>query len=335
MTDHNAPDKGLLQPLISVLLPVYNGAPYLRGAIESILGQSYATFELIIINDGSRDDSAEIIASFSDTRIRSYHQENQGLAATLNRGIGLAAGEIIVRQDQDDISLPQRFMRQVEFLQAHPRCAMVGTWAEIWVDDQRTDRAHRHPVDNAMIQLELLFTNPFVHSSVMIRTKCLQEVGGYAVDPTRQPPEDYELWSRIARTHEVANIPECLVIYREVGGSMSRSTNPQFWERVVNICQENIQAVLGCDYNREPIRGVVRLYHGINDHTRRPRTKELVILMRDIADAFETRYPEHCRQVRVKLTSFFTISLHCHYARSMGATLARLLVKLRSLWLFR
>ena len=97
---------GTQLPLVSVVLPVYNGAAYLREAVDSILAQTYRSFELIIINDGSKDDSASIIAQFDDPRIRSFSQANQGLAATLNRGIGLAQGAYIARQDQDDISLP-------------------------------------------------------------------------------------------------------------------------------------------------------------------------------------------------------------------------------------
>ena len=207
-------DKNISRPLVSVILPVYNGAVYLREAIESILDQSYANFELIIINDGSRDDSERIIKSIPDARIRYYCQENQGLPATLNRGIELSRGEFIARQDQDDISFPQRLERQVEFLETHPRCGMLGTWAEIWVNDVRTDRAHRHPADNVTLQYSLLFNNPFVHSSVMIRREVFERVGLYCNDRSRQPPEDYELWSRVSRVFEVSNIPEIHLIYR-------------------------------------------------------------------------------------------------------------------------
>src|SRR5450830_803139 len=102
MTDYKGANKITTQPLVSVLLPVYNGELYIREAIESILAQTYSNFELIIINDGSSDDSERIINSFLDPRIRYYRQENQGLPATLNRGIELSKGEIIARQDQDD-----------------------------------------------------------------------------------------------------------------------------------------------------------------------------------------------------------------------------------------
>ena len=209
-------------PLVSVIFPVYNGAAYLREAIESILAQTYSNFELIIINDGSKDDSAMIIEQFRDPRIRFYSQVNQGLAATLNRAIGLTQGEYVARQDQDDISLPQRFEKQVAFLQTHPDHGMVGTWAEIWEGDKKTPRMHKHPAETAALKFALLFDNQFVHSSMMICRKVFDKVGLYSIDKTRQPPEDYELWSRVVREFEVANIPEPLVVYREMPGSMSR-----------------------------------------------------------------------------------------------------------------
>jgi glycosyltransferase involved in cell wall biosynthesis len=231
-------DKGL--PLVSVLLPVYNGEEYLAEAIQSILDQTYKRFELIIINDGSSDRSAEIIRSFRDDRITALDQENCGLASTLNRAISMARGKYLARQDQDDISLPQRFEKQVAFLDSHPEYGMVGTWAEIWDNIRKTERVHRHPVDSLTLKFELLFNNPFVHSSMMIRKAAIEKVGMYSTDKLRQPPEDYELWSRMARYYEIANIPETLLIYREVPKSMSRmGTNP-FLDKLLQISAENI-----------------------------------------------------------------------------------------------
>ena len=145
-----------LTPAISVLLPVYNGSPYLAEAIDSILNQTRNDFELIILNDGSKDNSAGIVHEYDDPRIRYYEHENIGLAATLNRGIGVSAGAFIARQDQDDISRPERFARQMTYLAAHPECVLVGTWADIWSENRGTERTLRHPTDNALIKLELL-----------------------------------------------------------------------------------------------------------------------------------------------------------------------------------
>jgi glycosyltransferase involved in cell wall biosynthesis len=229
-----------MQPSVSVVLPVYNCTAYVGEAIESILAQTHADFELIVIDDGSTDDTPRIVQRHRDPRLRFYSQANRGLAATLNRGIELANGRYIARQDQDDISRPERLRRQAAFLDAHPHCALVGTWAEIWVGRTPTDRVHRHPSENAVLQYELLLDNPFVHSSVMLRKEALEAVGNYSTDRERQPPEDFELWSRIARKYEVANVPETLHVYREVPGSMSRAGDSPFVNHLVTICAENI-----------------------------------------------------------------------------------------------
>src|SRR6267378_876440 len=205
-----------MQPSISVVLPVYNCPHYVGEAIDSVLAQTFSEYELILIDDGSTDDTPSVLTRYKDSRIRLVTQDNRGLAATLNRGIELATGRYIARQDQDDASLPERLEKQIAFLDAHPNCALVGTWAQIWKERAPTARAHRHAGDDATLKFELLLNNPFVHSSVMMRKAALDRVGVYSTDKTRQPPEDFELWSRIAREYAVANIPEMLHVYREV-----------------------------------------------------------------------------------------------------------------------
>ena len=226
--------------MISVVLPVYNCPEYVGQAIESILAQTFSEYELLIIDDGSTDETPSVLARYKDHRLRLFTQSNRGLAATLNRGIELARGQYIARQDQDDISYPDRFAKQIAFFEAHPNCALLGTWAEIWRGNSKSDRQHKHPSENALLHYELLLNNPFVHSSVMIRRLAIDHVGPYCTDSRRQPPEDFELWSRIARLYEVANIPEVLHIYREVPGSMSRDGSSPFLDHLVTITAENI-----------------------------------------------------------------------------------------------
>jgi glycosyltransferase involved in cell wall biosynthesis len=248
-------------PLISVLFPVYNGGVYLEDAVQSILCQTYENIELIIINDGSFDNSVSIIQKFKDHRIQLYNQTNQGLAATLNRAIKLAKGEFLARQDADDISFPERFEKQVAFLKSYPSVGMVGTWAEIWDKNKKTKRSHKHPSENLILKFELLFDSPFVHSSMMIRKNVFDKIGLYSTDRLRQPPEDYELWCRVAREFEVANIPEILHIYREIPGSMSRIGPNPFLERLLNMSAENIAWVTGRDFHDPDITDLAALAH--------------------------------------------------------------------------
>ena len=185
-------------PTVSVLLPVYNGAAYLQAAIDSVLAQTFTDFEVIIIDDGSADATPQILAAFTDPRIKSVRQDNAGLVTALNRGIALAQGRYLARQDHDDLSLPTRFEKQVAFLDAHPDHALLGTRSQIWRGEDPTGRGHDHAVDDASLRFDLLFDSPFVHSSVMMRTDAVRAAGGYSRDPAHQPPEDYELWSRLS-----------------------------------------------------------------------------------------------------------------------------------------
>lgn len=253
------------KPKISVILPVYNGQDYLTEAIDSVLSQSFSDFELIIVNDGSTDGSAAIIEKLGDSRIRFFQQSNKGLAATLNRAISLARGAYIARQDQDDVCLPSRFERQVAFLDANPDVGMVGTSAEIRVGNERTNRYLKHPVANASLKFGLLFDNHFVHSSVMIRRSVLEGLGGYSEDSARQPPEDYELWSRVMKKYKLANLPEVLLAYREVEGSMSRTGLNPFLPNLIKISSENIAWASGLSVDSSEVIAISKLSRGVYD----------------------------------------------------------------------
>lgn len=208
-------------PLVSVVMAVKNGGNYLNDSVNSILNQTFKNFEFIIIDDGSIDNTLEILKEYSDPRIRIFSQENIGLAKSLNRGLALAKGKYIARQDHDDISLPTRLDQQVKFLDVHPKVALVGTGAEIHNESGSTGRFHDHPTNSAELKFNLIFNNPFVHTSWMFRKDEIMGIGGYTEDKNRQPPEDYELVSRVAQIYEIANLPDRLVLYREVSQSMS------------------------------------------------------------------------------------------------------------------
>lgn len=247
-------------PLVSVVLPVYNGEKYLRDSIESILDQSYSNLELVAINDGSGDGSGAIIKSFKDERIRYFEQDNQGVAKTLNRGIMLARGKYIARMDADDVSMPQRLQKQVSFLESHQEYGLLGTWAEIWEESRKTNRCLKHPPTDAELRFELIFDSFFVHSSVMIRKSVLEKAGFYNPDMKGQP-EDLELWSRIVKECKVANIPEILHVYREVGGSLCRSGAPHFQDKVISLCAENLAYYSDNRFTERLYKNVAALAH--------------------------------------------------------------------------
>jgi glycosyltransferase involved in cell wall biosynthesis len=256
-----------LNPTVSVVLSVRNGGPDLPKALETILNQTFSDFELIAINNGSTDGTREFLDQIADPRVRVYHQEDKGLAAALNRGISLARGRYIARQDHDDLADPSRIAKQVEFLDTHPEYGLVGTRAEIWVGDKPSGRFHDHPADDDILRFDLLFNNPFVHSSVMIRKSALDHVGVYTTDPARQPPEDYELWSRISRHYRVANLTERLTVYREVPFSMSRVSAQPFLQKLVIISSENLAHTIGATVPQQLHVDIAALIHGVEAST--------------------------------------------------------------------
>jgi hypothetical protein len=248
-------------PTVSVVLSVRNGGQDLPQALETILTQSFADLELIVINNGSTDGTGAYLDGIADPRVRVFHQADAGLAAALNRGISLARGRYIARQDHDDLAEASRIAKQVKFLDAHPDHALVGTRAEIWIGDKPSGRFHDHPTEDEILRFDLLLNNPFVHSSVMMRKSALDHVGGYTTDPARQPPEDYELWSRISKHYRVANLGERLTVYREIASSMSRAGAQPFLEKLVTISSENLAYATGATAPQQVYVDLAALVH--------------------------------------------------------------------------
>lgn len=280
------------KPLISVILPVYNGEKYLHESIKSILNQTFDNFELFIIDDNSQDSSIQIIKSYPDIRIRLKHNhKNLGLSATLNRGIKLSHGQYVARQDQDDIAYPTRLEKQATFLLSHPGYGMVGTWAHVWRENERTNNYHKHPIDTMILKFFLLFQNPFVHSSIMLRREVFDHVGLYSTDSKRQPPEDYELWSRIARNYDVANIGEILQVYRETKMSMSRDEANPFDQRLLSISCENIAFASGRkSLDRDVIDLCALLQGNMSRLSVKPNFHAISFILNEAAKSIEKRH---------------------------------------------
>ena len=209
-------------PKVSVLMTVYNGEKFLRESIESILCQTFDDFEFIIIDDGSTDASPNIMASFSDPRLVFVQQENIGQTKSLNKGLHLARGEYVARQDADDISLPDRFEKQAAYLDAHPEVVVVGG-SVIRVDEQGNAlRRLVFPQTHRKVRKRLRQgINPLVHTTVMFRRREIVSLGGYNEHfPVIQ---DCELWFRVSECFRLANLPDVLCYYRFHPKSLSSS----------------------------------------------------------------------------------------------------------------
>jgi Glycosyl transferase family 2 len=236
-----------ITPRVTVLMAVYNGELHLREAIESIIRQTFQDFEFLIINDGSTDRTRELILSYDDPRIRLVDNKHQlGLTRSLNRGLRLAEGEWIARQDADDVSEPERLARQVGFLEKHNEVALLGAWYRKIDSDGAVIGNRELPCSWTQIRWSLLFICPFVHSAVMLRKSLLVEQIGF-YDEAFAYAQDYDLWSRIARRFSVANLAEYLVDYRTTAESMTLTYGDTVEDEIFRIRTANLAPLVGSD----------------------------------------------------------------------------------------
>lgn len=214
----------MTQPAISVVMSVYNGAPYLRAAIDSILAQTFGDFEFLILDDGSSDGSGAIVQDYAarDARIRLIQRENRGLITSLNELIVAARAPLLARMDADDVALPERFARQVDFLAIHVDYGVVGS-QRINIDTAGQPMAEAGP-DYALDHDQFLGIigkhSLLCHSSVMMRTGLVRAVGGYHA--AFRHCEDFDLWLRLAGVTRLCSLPDTLLCYRHSPGQVSQ-----------------------------------------------------------------------------------------------------------------
>jgi glycosyltransferase involved in cell wall biosynthesis len=202
-------------PVVSVLMSVYNGERYLREAIVSILEQSFTNFEFIIVDDGSSDKSADIINEFKDQRIvRLINTSNHGLAYSLNRGLKIARGQYVARQDADDISIPERLSKQVNFLQQNETIQLVGTGSK-WIDaGGNLDRIWIPPTNPNEIQQRILRSIPVLHATIMFNLGSLKLIDGF-YDESYPVAQDTDFLFRFSEAWDISNIDEALYVVRQ------------------------------------------------------------------------------------------------------------------------
>lgn len=200
-------------PVVTVLMPVHNGAAFLRPAIDSILRQSFTDFEFIIVDDCSSDESVAMVQSFRDSRIRLLHAPDRlRICGALNLGLDHATGRFVARMDADDISRPRRLEKQVARLTRHSDVALCGAWVSRFWGDGR-GHVDKRPISDDDVRAYALFDNPLVHSTVMIRREVL-DTFTIRYDEAYRNAEDYDLWIRMFPHGRAVNLPEVLLDYR-------------------------------------------------------------------------------------------------------------------------
>ena len=204
-------------PTVSVCMPVYNADPYIRDATESILRQTFTDFEFIIIDDGSSDDSRQILEELArrDARIRLVSRPNTGYTIALNEALSMARGHYLARMDADDVSMPDRFEKQVDYLRSHPDCVLVGS--RIMTIDPFGSPLYEpnHKLSHEDIESQLLAGVGWaiVHPVSMMVREHVTALNGYRVE--MEPSEDLDLFLRLAERGRIANLPQVLLHYRQ------------------------------------------------------------------------------------------------------------------------
>jgi glycosyltransferase involved in cell wall biosynthesis len=298
--------RGVSAPRVSAITGTYNGERFLRPAIESILNQTFRDFELIVIDDCSTDSTVRILAEFKDARLTIVRNaRNLGIAETLNKGLALARAEYIALQDHDDVSDRTRFQHQVDFLDAHPDVAVVGSACR--AIDESGALKWDHPVacENIELKWKLLFDNPFRHTSLMLRRRAVEAVAKYSLNPQYRFAEDYDLVSRIANLYRVANVPMRLVDWRIYPTSASGLNGEQQWNAGFEIARQNICRLLR--FNEIELR----LQLGLRALT---NSVDLTISGRDVRDSI--RLLESLIAAFYKNPEFSAVAVSKHRRRS-------------------
>jgi glycosyltransferase involved in cell wall biosynthesis len=232
-------------PTVSVIIPAYNRAQWIGASIQSVLDQTYTDYEIIVVDDGSTDDTAEVIRAFTD-RVRYVYQENGGAAAARNRGMRESRGEYLAFLDSDDLFMPEKLQKQVEYLQHNPHIGMVYS-AYSNIDGNNNELGIVSAQHTGHIYRQFLFHCNIQTSTIMIRRQVAKAVGEF--DVYLRLPEDIDYWIRIARHYEIGAIDEPLSRFRTHPGNIERDP-----EKILNyflyIAEKNLDDDTGPIFHR-------------------------------------------------------------------------------------
>lgn len=279
-------------PKISVILPVYNAEAFIADAVNSILTQSVQDFELILIDDASSDRTSELLAGMSDPRIRLVrHDTNRGLVASLNEGLLLARGNFIARMDHDDIALPDRFARQLAFLERHHSIGVIGTGYRLIDSEGALGLSYSPPVTHEEISWAMSFLCPLAHPTVMARRELLIAHGGYSESAAYA--EDYDLWERLSRQAKFANLSEPLLLLRKHEGNMTNIWLGKNIAVAIDVARRRISCMLGEEVDRDIVHCLYAQGHVSPE--RIGQARELIVRLMQVCSM---RYPSARRLIR-------------------------------------
>lgn len=253
-------------PTVSVVMCVYNGERFLREAVESILNQTFTDFEFIIVDDGSTDNSWQILTEYAtqDDRITLIRNEtNMGISRSANRGLARVRGKYIARTDADDISLPNRLARQVDFLESHPEIGVLGGSIQLIDSSGKVNpRCWQLPSEHGLLKWRFCFENPFVNVTVMMRQEVVAQTDGYHSEFINYS-EDYDLWQRLSNITRLAHVPDVLAYVRRFEGYGSNVSSHGFnrqYQHSLKISQRMMSEILGEEVPLRLVKKVLKYF---------------------------------------------------------------------------
>jgi glycosyltransferase involved in cell wall biosynthesis len=250
-------------PRISVIMPVYNSEDTVYFSIKSVLNQSYSNFDFIIVNDGSADNSENIILSFKDERIKYFKVEHKGRSSASNYGISKATGEYVARIDADDMFLSDKLTKQMQYLGIHPEVDIMSGWS-VFYDNTGFLRFWKSPDSDLKIKEKLMYLNPINHSSVVCKRDIFVKLSGY--DENLDINEDYDLWLRASKHFQFYCLREYLVFSLLNEDNFKKKYN----EDLVSLLTKNIADEHNInEKERNDLLGRVEYYFGNTDEARK------------------------------------------------------------------
>jgi len=277
-------------PVVSVLMAVRNGGPYLDASIASIVGQTFTDWELVVVDDASDDGTPRVLAEWTarDPRIRVVtNTANIGQTASLNKGLRECRGDWVARQDADDLSDPRRLAAQMKFLDRHPDIVLLGTQGILIDEAGKKVGLLDVPSGEAGILWTSMFLNPFLHTSVVFRRAiALEKYHGY--DEDFRIAQDYDLWVRMLNTSPTANLPARLVSYRRSDDSLSRAGRGLAEEEADRVARRQTEHLLGRTLSSEESDLCAEFRRGLPAFRRRAFHE----MQERLEDEFSTRYPQ-------------------------------------------
>ena len=247
------------KPKISVIMSVYNGMPFLREAVESILKQTYKNFEFIIVDDGSRDTSWKYLQSLNDTRIKLIkNKRNLGLAASLNKALKEVQGDFVARMDADDVSLPRRLETQLEFLEKNRNIDICGSYVSVIDEGGKIIGQIKKPLTDSKIKKELFWLTPLLHPTWFAKKEVFRKLKGY--DEKWDYVEDFEFLTR-AKGYKMANIPDHLLLFRSQKERRSQRAIEKIYENSLKLRKKIYkEQKLGIGYLSILVRSYISTY---------------------------------------------------------------------------